>query len=42
VPEDGPLYALLVYGKGERADMSPAQRRMVVGMVSALKQTRTR
>ena len=37
VPENGPLYALLIYAKGERADMSPEQRRGVAGMVAELK-----
>ena len=41
-PADGPIYALLVYGKGERADMSPEQRRAVASMVAALKQVQAR
>src|SRR3712207_6641474 len=30
LPEDGPLYALLIYGKGEQAEMSPEQRKAVM------------
>jgi len=37
VPEDGPLYALLIYAKGEQGDMTPAQRKVVAGMATALK-----
>jgi hypothetical protein len=38
VPEDGPLYALLIYGKGEQAEMSPEQRKAVTGLAAAIKQ----
>lgn len=31
-----PLYALLIYGKGERSDLSPDQRRMVTKLVDVL------
>ena len=37
VPEDGPLYALLLYAKSEQADMSPGQRKVVAGVVAAVK-----
>jgi hypothetical protein len=37
VPEDGPLYALLIYAKGEQAEMTPAQRKAVTGVAAALK-----
>ena len=37
VPEDGPLYALLLYAKAEQADMSPAQRKAVAGAAAAVK-----
>ncbi|MGD9507449.1 MAG: type II toxin-antitoxin system RelE/ParE family toxin [Geminicoccaceae bacterium] len=42
VPEDGPVYALLVYGKGERADMSPNQRAAVARLVRTLERSQTR
>ena len=37
VPEDGPLYALLLYAKSEQADMSPAQRKVVTDTAAAVK-----
>jgi hypothetical protein len=37
VPEGGPLYALLLYAKSEQADMSPGQRKVVAGVVAAVK-----
>ena len=37
VPEDGPLYALLLYAKAEQADMSPAQRKVAASVVAAVK-----
>lgn len=36
-PEDGPLYALLSHAKSEQADMGPGQRKVVVGVVAAVK-----
>ena len=35
-----PLYALLVYGKGERADLSPEQRKAVSAFAAAIKAQR--
>lgn len=32
-----PLFALLVYGKNERADLTPEQRKVVSGMAAAIK-----
>ena len=37
VAENGPLYALLLYAKSEQADMSPGQRKVVAGVVAAVK-----
>ena len=37
VPEDGPLYALLLYAKSKQADMSPEQRKVVAGLAAGLK-----
>ncbi|MFV3131173.1 hypothetical protein [Niveispirillum sp. KHB5.9] len=34
-----PLYALLIYGKGERTALSPDQRRMVSKLVDVLHAT---
>ena len=33
-----PIYALLLYGKGERADLTPEERKRVSAMAQALKQ----
>ena len=39
--DDGmPIYALLIYGKNERTDMTSAQRRAVAGFAAAIKATR--
>jgi mRNA-degrading endonuclease RelE of RelBE toxin-antitoxin system len=35
--EDTPILALLLYGKNEQADLSPAQRKVVVELATALK-----
>lgn len=35
---DMPVYALLIYGKNERADLSPAQRRAVAALAEDLKE----
>jgi hypothetical protein len=32
-----PLHALLIYGKGERTNLSPEQRKMAVALVNAIK-----
>lgn len=32
-----PLYALLVYGKNEKADMTPEEKRIVAGLAQAIK-----
>ena len=34
---DNPLYALLVYGKGEQADLTPDQTKAVAGLATAIK-----
>jgi len=34
-----PIYAILVYGKGQQADLSQAQRKAAAGFVSELKRT---
>lgn len=34
---DNPLYALLVYGKGEQADLTPDQTKMVASLAAAIK-----
>ena len=34
-----PLYALLTYAKADRTDLTPAERRAVSALVSALKAT---
>ena len=35
-----PLYALLIYGKNERADLTPQQRKSVSAFARAIKQSR--
>jgi hypothetical protein len=35
-----PIYALLVYGKNERADLTAEQRKQVAAFAAALKSTR--
>jgi hypothetical protein len=40
--EDMPIYALLVYGKNERANLTAAQRRSVAAFAVAIKATRKR
>jgi hypothetical protein len=37
-----PIYALLIYGKNERANLSPEQRRSVSKMAAVIKATRKR
>ena len=37
---DTPIYALLVYGKSERADLTAEQRRSVAAFAAAIKATR--
>ena len=34
-----PLYTLLLYGKGEQADLTPEQRRQATALVAAIKAT---
>lgn len=40
--EDVPIYALLVYGKNERANLTAEQRRSVAAFAAAIKATRKR
>jgi hypothetical protein len=40
--QDMPIYALLVYGKNERADLTTEQRRAVAAFAAAIKATRKR
>ncbi len=40
--QDLPIYALLVYGKNERADMTAEQRKSVAAFAAAIKATRKR
>ena len=40
--EDIPIYALLVYGKNERADLTSQQRRSVAAFAAAIKALRKR
>ena len=35
--EDVPLFALLIYGKGEQADLTPEQCRLVADFVQIVK-----
>jgi len=37
-----PIYALLIYGKGERVDLTPQQRRAAADFAAAIKATRKR
>ena len=37
-----PIYALLIYGKNERADLSPEQRKTVSDFAAAIKASRKR
>ena len=39
---DIPLYALLIYGKNERADLTPEQRKTVSSFAVAIKSARKR
>ena len=39
---DMPVYALLIYGKNERADLSAEQRKAVTAFAMAIKATRKR
>jgi hypothetical protein len=38
--QDMPIYALLVYGKNERADLTAEQRKAVAAFAAAIKATR--
>ena len=40
--EDLPIYALLIYGKNERADLTPKQRKAVATFAAAIKALRKR
>jgi mRNA-degrading endonuclease RelE of RelBE toxin-antitoxin system len=40
--EDMPIYALLIYGKNERADLTPEQRKVVKTFATAIKALRKR
>jgi hypothetical protein len=40
--EEMPVYALLVYGKNERANLTAEQRRLVAAFAAAIKSTRKR
>jgi hypothetical protein len=40
--QDMPIYALLVYGKNERANLTAKQRRAVAAFAAAIKATRKR
>jgi mRNA-degrading endonuclease RelE of RelBE toxin-antitoxin system len=40
--EEMPIYALLIYGKNERADLTPEQRRSVRTFATAIKALRKR
>jgi hypothetical protein len=40
--QDMPIYALLVYGKNERADLTAKQRKAVAAFAAAIKATRKR
>ena len=39
---DMPIYALLIYGKSERADLTPEQRKSVASFAAAIKSSRKR
>ncbi len=36
--ESQPILALLIYGKNEQSDLSPAQRKVVAGLAAGMKQ----
>jgi hypothetical protein len=38
--QDIPIYALLIYGKNERADLTPDQRKAVASFAQAIKASR--
>lgn len=40
--QDVPIYALLIYGKNERADLTPKQRKAVSTFAMAIKASRKR
>lgn len=40
--QDMPIYALLIYGKNERADLTPEQRKTVSAFALAIKTSRKR
>lgn len=40
--EEMPIYALLIYAKNERADLTPDERRAVAAFASSIKATRKR
>ena len=40
--EDMPIYALLIYGKNERANLTPEQRKAVKAFATAIKALRRR
>jgi hypothetical protein len=40
--EDMPIYALLIYGKNERANLTPEQRKAVKAFATAIKALRKR
>ena len=40
--QDMPIYALLIYGKNERADLKPEQRKAVAAFAMAIKAARKR
>ncbi len=42
VDETMPLFALLIYGKGEQADLTAAQRTTVAALAAEIKATRAR
>jgi hypothetical protein len=40
--QDVPIYALLIYAKNERADLTPDERKAVAGFAAAIKAARRR
>src|SRR5262245_9482472 len=40
--QDMPIYALLIYAKNERADLTPEERKAVAAFAAAIKATRKR
>src|ERR1700749_3851196 len=40
--QDMPIYALLIYAKSERADLTPDERKAVAAFAAAIKATRKR